>query len=57
MELEAIMTRRGRRDSGGGRWEEGSSWAKRYLFDPLVGDEISEAEAGKIARDLYPREQ
>ncbi|MDP9071475.1 MAG: hypothetical protein M3N68_09380 [Actinomycetota bacterium] len=38
----------------GGRWEEGSTWAKRYLFDPLLGDEISEAEAEKIARELYP---
>ncbi len=39
----------------GGRWEE-NSWAMSYLFDPLLGDEITEAEADKIARELYPTE-
>ena len=47
------MTRR----AGEIRVPAGSSWAKRYLFEALLGDEISEAEAEKIARDLYPREQ
>ncbi len=39
-----------------GRWEDHPGWAMRYLFDPLLGDEISEAEADEIARELYPTE-
>ena len=40
----------------GGRWEDHPGWAMRYLFDPLLGEEISEAEADTIARELYPAE-